>query len=117
MANTGFKITPNAKQFFTSGPDSGSNVSGTFVQPLSIPPFSSSLDNDDFFNRSFDPINFPIGYEDCLEPLLTSIITGSQRGRFEISYVTQSSFNTASAITASISNNNTFSISCIGEGG
>ena len=95
MANTGFKITPNAKQFFTSGPDSGSNVSGTFVQPLSIPPFSSSLDNEDFFNRSFDPINFPIGYEDCLEPLLTSIITGSQRGRFEISYVTQSSFNTA----------------------
>ena len=66
MANTGFKITPNAKQFFTSGPDSGSNVSGTFVQPLSIPPFSSSLDNEDFFNRSFDPINFPIGALFCL---------------------------------------------------
>jgi len=111
MANTGFKITPDAKQFFTTGPDSGSAVSGTFVQPLSIPPFSASLDRDDFFNRSFDPINFPIGYEDCLEPLLTSITTGSQRGRFEINYTTQSSFNTASAITASISSNNEFSTS------
>ena len=109
MANTGFKITPNAKQFFTSGPTSGSEVSGSFIQPLSIPPFSSSLNNEDFFNRSFDPINFPIGYEDCLEPLLTSISTGSQRGRFEINYITQSSFNSPIAISASISNNNNFS--------
>ncbi len=111
MANTGFIINPTVKQYFTSGPDSGSIVSGTFLVSLTIPPFSASLNNEDFFNRSFDPENCEPGFEDCLVPILTSLTTGSRRGRFAINYVTESGFNPPTRITASVSNDLQFGTS------
>jgi hypothetical protein len=109
MANTGFIINTTVRQFFTSGPNSGSAVATGSDVDLTVSPFSASLDNKVFFNRAFDPINCPEGFETCLPPLLTSLNTGSLRGRFEINYVTQSSFNTAIDITASVSNDINFS--------
>lgn len=111
MANTGFIINNTVRQYFTSGPNSGSAVATGSDVDLTVSPFSASLDNQFFYNRAFDPLNCPEGFEICLPPLLTGINTGSLRGRFEISYVTQSGFNTASAITASVSNDINFSTS------
>ena len=109
MANTGFIINNTVRQYFTSGPNSGSAVATGSDVDLTVSPFSASLDNEFYYNRTFDPINCPEGFEVCLPPLLTGINTGSLRGRFEIGYVTQSGFNTASSITASVSNDINFS--------
>ena len=109
MANTGYKITPSVRQYFTSGPDSGSVVSASFDVDLTNAPFSASLDETDYFYRSYDPITCEPGFEDCVIPLLTSLTTGSRRGRFAVSYVTQSSFNDPINITASVSNKPDFS--------
>tara|TARA_R110000803_G_scaffold70249_1_gene133045 strand:- start:248 stop:1975 length:1728 start_codon:yes stop_codon:yes gene_type:complete len=111
MANTGFIINPTIQQYFTSGPSSGSEVSASFEVNLTRAPFSASLNNEDFFNRSFDPESCEPGFEDCLIPVLTSLITGSRRGRFAINYVTESGFNPPINITASISNDVSFSTS------
>jgi hypothetical protein len=111
MANTGFIINTTVRQFFISGPNSGSTVDTGSDVDLTVSPFSASLDNETFYNRVLEPEICPEGFETCLPPLLTSINTGSLRGRFAISYVTQSSFNTASAITASVSNDINFSTS------
>lgn len=108
MANTGYKRTPTVKQYYTSGPESGSVVSASYDKDLTVAPFSASLNNVTFYNRSFDPETCEIGYEDCLVPLLTSLNTGSLRGRFEITYVTQSGFNAPLDITASVANNKDF---------
>jgi hypothetical protein len=108
MANTGYKRIPTVKQFFTTGPQSGSVVSASYDRDLTVTPFSASLDNVTFYNRSFDPETCEIGFEDCLVPLLTSLNTGSLRGRFEITYVTQSGFNPPLDITASVANNESF---------
>ena len=108
MANTGYKRTPTVKQYYTSGPESGSVVSASYDKDLTVAPFSASLNNVTFYNRSFDPETCEIGYEDCLIPLLTSLNTGSLRGRFEITYVTQSGFNAPLDITASVANNKDF---------
>jgi hypothetical protein len=110
MANTGFIINNTVRQYFTSGPNSGSTVNTGSDVNLTVSPFSASLENETFFYRVLEPEICPEGFETCLSPLLTSINTGSQRGRFSLSYVTQSSFNTASAITASVSNDINFSI-------
>ncbi|MDA0778816.1 MAG: hypothetical protein O3C19_07120, partial [Bacteroidetes bacterium] len=109
MANTGYIINPTVKQYFTSGPNSGSEVSGSFQVNLTTAPFSASLNNQDFFNRSFDPESCEPGFEDCLVPILTSLTTGSRRGRFTINYVTESGFNPPIDITASVSNDISFS--------
>jgi len=109
MANTGYIINNTVRQYFTSGPNSGSAVATGSDVDLTVSPFSASLDNQFFYNRTFDPINCPEGFEVCLSPLLTGVNTGSLKGRFELSYVTQSGFNTASAITASVSNDINFS--------
>ena len=109
MANTGFIINPTVKQYFTSGPDSGSEVSASFEVNLTHAPFSASLNDEDFFNRSFDPESCEPGFEDCLVPVLTSLTTGSRRGRFAINYVTESGFNPPIDITASVSNDISFS--------
>jgi len=111
MANTGYQISPTVRQYFTSGPDSGSVVTSSFDQDLTVAPFSASLYNEDYFYRAFNPIDCEPGFEDCLVPLLTSLTTGSRRGRFGINYVTQSGFNPANNITASVSNDPNFGTS------
>ena len=114
MANTGYQISPTVRQYFTSGPDSGSVVSESFDQDLTVAPFSASLNDEDFFFRAFDPIDCEPGFEDCQVPILTSLNTGSRRGRFAINYLTASSYlgsNDPLAITASISNDQNFGIS------
>ena len=108
MANTGFEISQNVGQYFTTGPDSGSKVTSSFDQDLTVAPFSASLNGEEFFNRSYNPITCEPGFEDCLVPLLTSLHTGSRRGRFEVNYVTQSSFNVPIDITASVSDDQNF---------
>ena len=107
MANTGFKISQNVAQYFTTGPSSGSRVSSSYTD-LTTTPFSASLNGEDFFYRSYDPITCEPGFEDCLVPLLTSLNTGSRRGRFTVNYVTQSSTNSPIDITASISDDINF---------
>jgi hypothetical protein len=109
MANTGYIINTTVRQYFTSGPNSGSTVNTGSDVDLTVSPFSASLGNETYFYRVLEPEVCPEGFETCLPPLLTSVNTGSLRGRFSLSYVTQSSFNTASAITASVSNNINFS--------
>jgi hypothetical protein len=112
MANTGFIINETVRQFFASGPNSGSAVTAStdFDVDLTVAPFSASLDNETFYNRAFEPDDCPEGFETCVPPLLVSLTTGSQRGRFAINYVTQSSFNPPTRITASVSNDISFSI-------
>lgn len=109
MANTGFEISQNVAQYFTTGPNSGSKVTSSFDQDLTVAPFSASLNGEEFFNRAYDPITCEPGFEDCLVPLLTSLSTGSRRGRFTVNYVTQSSFNAPIDITASVSDDINFS--------
>ena len=111
MANTGYQISPTIRQYFTSGPNSGSVVTSSFDQDLTVAPFSASLNNEDYFYRAYDPIDCEPGFEDCLVPLLTSLNTGSRRGRFAINYVTQSGFNPPIDITASVSNDPNFGAS------
>jgi len=111
MANTGYQISPTLRQYFTSGPNSGSVVSSSFDINLAIQPFSASVDNKNFFYRAYNPESCEPGFEDCLTPILTSLNTGSQRGKFAINYVTQSGFNAPNDITASISNDINFSTS------
>lgn len=112
MANTGFIINNTVRQFFISGPDSGSAVTAStdFDVDLTVAPFSASLNNETFYNRAFEPDDCPEGFETCVPPLLVSLTTGSQRGRFAINYVTQSSFNPPNDITASVSNDISFSL-------
>lgn len=111
MANTGYQISPTVRQYFISGPNSGSVVTSSFDVDLTVAPFSASLNNEDYFYRAFNPIDCEPGFEDCLVPLLTSLTTGSRRGRFAINYVTQSGFNPPIDITASVSNNPNFGTS------
>lgn len=108
MANTGFEISQNVSQFFTTGPNSGSKVTDSYDQDLTVAPFSASLNGEEFYNRSYNPVTCEPGFEDCLVPLLTSLHTGSRRGRFEVNYVTQSSINLPIDITASISDDINF---------
>ena len=111
MANTGFIINNTVRQLFSSGPNSGNAVtaSADFDVDLTTAPFSASLDGETYYNRALDPLNCEEGFETCVTPLLVSLTTGSQRGRFAINYLTQSSYNAPSRITASVSNINTFS--------
>ena len=108
MANTGFKISQHVAQYYTTGPGSGSKVTSSFDVNLGVTPFSASLNGEEFFNRAYDPITCEPGFEDCLVPLLTSVRTGSRRGRFDINYVTQSSTNPPTRITASVSDDINF---------
>ena len=108
MANTGFKITPTVRQYFTTGPNSGSIVTENYDTDLTVSPFSASLGTETYFYRSYDPETCEPGFEDCVVPILTSVITGSAKGRFNLNYVTQSSFNDPLDITASVANNPDF---------
>jgi hypothetical protein len=108
MANTGFKITPTVRQYFTTGPNSSSVVDTSFDTDLTVSPFSASLGTETYHYRSYDPDTCEPGFEDCVVPILTSVITGSAKGRFNLNYVTQSSFNDPLDITASVANNPDF---------
>ena len=106
MANTGFKISPTLVQSFVTGPESGSLVSGTFgnfTTQLGVAPFSASLDDENYFYRIIDETVCPEGFEDCLAPLITNVITGSSKGLFNVNYTSPLSDNTAIEITGSIS--------------
>lgn len=105
MANTGYKISPIVRQYFTSGPNSGSLVTSSFDVDLTLFPYSASLGTETYHYRSYNPITCEPGFEDCIAPILTSVTTGSTRGRFNLNYVTQSSFNNPIDITASVANN------------
>ena len=98
MANTGFKISPTLVQSFVTGPESGSLVSGTFgnfTTQLGVAPFSASLDDENYFYRIIDETVCPEGFEDCLAPLITNVITGSSKGLFNVNYTSPLSDNTA----------------------
>ena len=113
MANTGFKITPTLVQNFVTGPESGSLVSGTFgnfTTQLGVAPFSASLDDENYFYRILDETVCPEGFEDCLAPLITNVLTGSSKGLFNVNYTSPLSNNTAIDITGSISQFKDFSI-------
>ena len=57
MANTGFIINNTVRQFFDSGPNSGSAVTAStdFDINLTVAPFSASLDGETFYNRALEP--------------------------------------------------------------
>lgn len=59
MANTGYKINPQVIQIFTTGPNSGSIVSSSFTTTFDSGSgfLSSSICNQLFYNRIFDPYN------------------------------------------------------------
>tara|TARA_R110000796_G_scaffold30657_1_gene81727 strand:- start:332 stop:1969 length:1638 start_codon:yes stop_codon:yes gene_type:complete len=111
MANTGYQISPTINQYYTTGPNSGSIVTSSFNTDLTISPFSASLNNEEYFYRSFNPIDCIPGINTCISPILTNVNTGSQRGRFAINYLTESGSNPPIDITASISNDLQFGTS------
>lgn len=63
MANTGYKINPQVIQYFTSGPNSGSEVSSSFNTTFNVGSnFTSSMSCGTQYNyRVFDP-------QDCVIP-------------------------------------------------
>ena len=86
MARTGFKIIEDVYQFFNNGPISGSVVSSSYAVDLTVSPYSASLNEEEYFNRSLDPLSCTKEVNGCLSPLLTSLNTGSQRGYFDLYY-------------------------------
>jgi hypothetical protein len=111
MAKTGYKIINNVNQKFSSGPNSGSlaGLGDGFQINLGISPFSRSLNELEYFNRILNPETCEEGINTCIPPILTSLTTGSQRGYFNLNYVTESSLNAATSITASVSSASLFS--------
>ena len=109
MAKTGFKIIEEINQFFNNGFVSGSEVSASFLVDLTSAPFSASLNENEYYNRSLNPLDCIEGFTNCLPPLLTSLYTGSQRGYFDLTYATSSTLNTYVDVTASISQTENFS--------
>ena len=108
MARTGFKIIEDVYQFFNNGPISGSVVSSSYAVDLTVSPYSASLNEEEYFNRSLDPLSCTKEVNGCLSPLLTSLNTGSQRGYFDLYYTNPSSLNSAVNISASVSTTTTF---------
>jgi hypothetical protein len=73
MPNTGYIINPKVIQIFTSGPNSGSEVTSSFNIEFNISSsFTSSfLCNNEYFYKIFDPLNCPIDNY-CIEPFIIS---------------------------------------------
>lgn len=91
MANTGYKINPYVQQIFTTGPNSGSLVTSSFITTFDTGSdfLSSSLCNNNFYYKIFDPINCPIsGY--CIAPTLyisqPTFCDGNYNYDYNISY-------------------------------
>ena len=63
MANTGFEISQNVAQYFTTGPNSGSKITSSFDQDLTVAPFSASLNGEEFNNifTNEDPYFVSVG--------------------------------------------------------
>ena len=80
MPKTGYKIIQNINQIFDNGPAFGDVVDTTYTVNLSTSSFSSSVDEQTFYNRSFSPIDCKEGFNTPPAPILTSLVTGSQRG-------------------------------------
>lgn len=113
MANTGYQITPSLVQTFTSGPASGSLVSGafgSFTTQLGVAPFSASLEDTNYYYRALNEVTCPEGFEDCQAPVLTSVQTGSAKGLFNLNYTQPTTLNAAVDITGSISQLEDFSV-------
>lgn len=74
MANTGYIINPTVIQIFTSGPNSGSEVSSSYNINFDIgSSFTSSiLCGNEYNYRIFDPINCEID-DYCMYPTIISI--------------------------------------------
>ena len=90
MPKTGYKIIQNINQIFDNGPALGDVVDTTYTINLSTSSFSSSVDEQTFYNRSFSPIDCKEGFNTPPAPILTSLVTGSQRGFFNLSFVSES---------------------------
>ena len=108
MPKTGYKIIQNINQIFDNGPSFGDVVDNTYTVNLSTSSFSSSVDEQTFYNRSFSPIDCKEGFNTPPSPILTSVITGSQRGFFNLSFVSESFEKGYLNITASVSQKETF---------
>ena len=108
MPKTGYKIIQNINQIFDNGPAFGDVVDTTYTVNLSTSSFSSSVDEQTFYNRSFSPIDCKEGFNTPPAPILTSLITGSQRGFFNLSFVSESFEKGYLNITASVSQKETF---------
>ena len=93
MANNGYKITPKIQQVFTTGPNSGSEVSSSFNIEFDVSSsFTSSIKcNGDLFNyRVFDPIECEIDNY-CVSPSITnavptSCVINNYTSKYNISY-------------------------------
>jgi hypothetical protein len=111
MAKTGYKIIETIIQSFGNGFPSGSVATGSTNSTITLTSesISSSLDEETYFYRSFSPIDCIEGLNSCQSPILTSVFTGSQRGYFDLNYVTESILHSYNNITASISNKEDFS--------
>ena len=108
MPKTGYKIIENINQIFDNGPALGDVVDTTYTVNLSTSSFSSSVDEQTFYNRSFSPIDCKEGFNTPPAPILTSLITGSQRGFFNLSFISESFEKGYLNITASVSQKETF---------
>jgi hypothetical protein len=106
MANTGYIINPKVIQIFTSGPNSGSEVTSSFnIEFDSSSSFTSSfLCNNEYLYKIFDPINCPI-VNYCIEPSLISSTIVNPLSYDYLYNITYNSFNiTSSIIEYSLSN-------------
>ena len=108
MPKTGYKIIQNINQIFDNGPAFGDVVDNNYTVNLSTSSFSSSVDEQTFFHRSFSPIDCKEGFNTPPAPILTSLVTGSQRGFFNLSFVSESFEKGYLNITASVSQKETF---------
>lgn len=73
MANTGYKINPFVTQVFTSGPNSGSEVSPSFIVTFNTGSgfISSSLCGNQYYYKTYEPYNCIVPSL-CIPPILSS---------------------------------------------
>ena len=62
MPKTGYKIIQNINQIFDNGPSFGDVVDANYTVNLSTSSFSSSVDEQTFYNRTFSPIDCKEGF-------------------------------------------------------
>jgi len=73
MANTGYTINPKVIQIFTSGPNSGSEVTSSFSVTFDSGSgfISTSLCNQYFYNKIYDPYNCIVPSL-CVPPIISN---------------------------------------------
>lgn len=74
MANSGYKINPYITQVFTTGPDSGSEVSSSYITTFDTGSgfISTSLCLINYFEKLEDQVNCPIP-DNCIPPTLNMV--------------------------------------------